>query len=333
LKPAEYRPPHEVQDDEYPFYLTTGRIVYHFHTRTKTGHAPELQQAAPDAFVQINEQDAKRLSIAEGDMVEVASRRGKVQAKARIGDVLPGHVFIPFHYGNWDEPESDHYGPDGRARAANEMTLTAWDVVSRQPSFKYAAVKVAKVGKESLVSRMVGAAGRVMDRASEITDELLGGTHPAPRNHVSDYLGLLADANEELIAACDYLGHQHEQNAEIREGAKIIGNFSRQVNEKLKPFLAKYGESSEKEPHELRKTLFPKLRAGGFGLLRDLHALHVLAADAHVSTKVLKDAARELRDEELHECCLLLYQQNQRQQAWVDTMIKETDAQSLVVPS
>lgn len=97
-----------------------------------------------------------------------------VRVKARIGGELPGHVFIPFHYGYWDEPGTNHYGPDERARAANELTLTA---------------------------------------------------------------------------------------------------------------------------------------------------------------KVVKDAARELRDDVLRELSLLLYGQNQRQQAWVDTMIKESAAQLVVVPS
>ncbi len=326
LKPAEHRPPHETPDEEYPFYLTTGRVVYQFHTRTKTGRVRELQQAAPDAFVQMHEEDARRLGIAEGDLVEVTSRRAAVRVKARLGDVLPGHVFIPFHYGYWDEP-------DGRPRAANELTLTAWDVVSKQPSFKYAAVHVAKAGQKSLVSKVVGVAGRVIDRASELADSLTGGTHPTERSHVSDYLGLLCDAGEEVAAACDYLAHQHGQDAEIREGAEIIGNFSRQALELLGPFIAKYGERPEKEPRALRQTLFPRPRAGGFGLLRDLHALHVLVSDAHVAVKVVKDAAQEMRDDELHEACLLLLGQNQRQQAWVDTMIKESAAQSVAVPS
>lgn len=333
LKPADYRPPHEEPDDNYPFFLTTGRVVHHFHTRTKTGRAPRLQQAAPDAFVQIHEDDAKRLDIAEGDMVEVTSRRGTVTAKARLGDMLPGQVFLPFHYGYWDEPDSTHYGPGGRSRAANELTLTAWDVVSKQPSFKYAAVHLAKAGQAPITSRVVGVASQVMDRASELVDAFTGGVHPAPRSHVSDYLGFLLDAHEEFAEACDYLGKQHDQNAEIREGAKVIGNFSRQAIEQLRPFAAKYGERSAKEPRQLRKLLFPARRVGGFGLLRDLHSLHVLCADAHVAAKVLKDTARELRDDELHELCLLLYGQNQRQQAWIDTMIKETAPNAVVVPS
>lgn len=172
-----------------------------------------------------------------------------------------------------------------------------------------------------------------MDRASELVDALAGGTHPAPRSHVSDYLSLLMDGQEELIEACQYLGRQHEQNAEIREGAKVMANFSRQAIDALRPFIRQYGEHDGKEPRKLRHTLFPKRRAGGFGLLRDLHGLHVLCADIHMAIKILKDAARELRDTPLHDSCLLIFGQNQRQQAWIDTMIKESAADSLVVPS
>jgi ferredoxin-nitrate reductase len=116
--------------------LTTGRVVYLLHTRTKTGRSKALHDAAPDAFVQISEEDAAKLGITEGDMVEVSSRRGKVVEPARIGGIIPGHVFIPFHYGYWDDPQ--------RSRAANELTITEWDPVSKQPHFKYAAVKIGK---------------------------------------------------------------------------------------------------------------------------------------------------------------------------------------------
>ena len=137
IKTVDYVPPPEQPDAQYPFWLTTGRVVHHFHTRTKTGRAPALQAAAPDAFLQIAEADAASLGVAEGDTVEVASRRGAVTAPARIGDVEPGHVFVPFHYGYWDE--------HGRRRAANELTLSSWDPVSKQPHFKFAAVRVRKV--------------------------------------------------------------------------------------------------------------------------------------------------------------------------------------------
>jgi ferredoxin-nitrate reductase len=138
LKGTDYTAPHEMPDEEYPLWLTTGRIIYHFHTRTKTGRSKELNDAAPDAYIQISEQDAATYGIAEGDMIEVLSRRGKVIEPARIGGIEPGLVFIPFHYGYWDKDE--------RPRAANELTITEWDPVSKQPHFKYAAVKISKAG-------------------------------------------------------------------------------------------------------------------------------------------------------------------------------------------
>ncbi|RUT05649.1 hypothetical protein DSM106972_036560 [Dulcicalothrix desertica PCC 7102] len=87
--------------------------------------------AAPDAFVQIFQEDAKQYDISKGDKVEVTSRRGKVMALAQIGDIEPGLVFIPFHYGYWDK--------SNRMRAANELTMTVIDPVSKQPHLKYAA--------------------------------------------------------------------------------------------------------------------------------------------------------------------------------------------------
>jgi ferredoxin-nitrate reductase len=79
------------------------------------------------------------LAITEGEMVEVESRRGKLVEPAKIGGIQTGLVFIPFHYGYWDEP--------GRARAANELTLSEWDPISKQPHFKYSAVKIRKAGQ------------------------------------------------------------------------------------------------------------------------------------------------------------------------------------------
>jgi predicted molibdopterin-dependent oxidoreductase YjgC len=87
--------------------------------------------------------DAERLGIGEGDVLRVESPRGAMEAKARISGIRRGVVFAPFHYGYWDEPEGD--GPDGHARAANELTITEWDPVSKQPLFKVGAVKVTKI--------------------------------------------------------------------------------------------------------------------------------------------------------------------------------------------
>jgi anaerobic selenocysteine-containing dehydrogenase len=137
IKAAEHVPPPEEPTADYPFLLTTGRLVYHWHTRTKTGRVPELQNAAPEPFIQISAPDALRLGLSTGDWVRVESRRGSIKVRARIGDILPGEVFVPFHYGYWDQAEG--------ARAANELTLTAWDPVSKQPFFKCAAVALTKI--------------------------------------------------------------------------------------------------------------------------------------------------------------------------------------------
>jgi anaerobic selenocysteine-containing dehydrogenase len=143
LKAARYSPPSEAPGEEYPLLLTTGRSVYHFHTRTKTARAPQLQAAAPDVWAELADADAHELGVAEGDWVDVETPRGSVRAQARIARVRPGVVFLPFHYGYWDTAGGDE--PDGRGRAANELTITEWDPASKQPLFKIAAARVSKV--------------------------------------------------------------------------------------------------------------------------------------------------------------------------------------------
>ena len=133
LKTAPYEPAYELTDDEFPLRLTTGRTVYHWHTRTKTKRAAELQEAAPAMWLEISEPDAAELGIGEGDIVRVSSRRGSIEAPARISGVRRGVIFAPWHYGG------------SAGTAANELTLTAWDPVSKQPEFKVAAVCVQRV--------------------------------------------------------------------------------------------------------------------------------------------------------------------------------------------
>jgi ferredoxin-nitrate reductase len=141
LHAADYEPSPEVPTEARPMQLSTGRTVYHFHTRTRTGRAPELNAAAPDVWVELSSTDAESLGVSAGDRVRVESERGSVEGPARITGIRPGSVFVPFHYGYWDEGAA---GPNGAApRAANEMTITAWDPVSKQPLFKLAAVRVS----------------------------------------------------------------------------------------------------------------------------------------------------------------------------------------------
>jgi ferredoxin-nitrate reductase len=149
LKAAEYIPSDEQPSDDYPLQLTTGRSVYHFHTRTKTARAPQLEAAEPDVWIELAPGDADRLDVSEGDVVEIESPRGRIEARARLTGIREGVVFVPFHYGYWDEPEGSE--PNGRPRAANELTITRWDPVSKQPLFKTAAVRVTKIAAKGPV--------------------------------------------------------------------------------------------------------------------------------------------------------------------------------------
>jgi anaerobic selenocysteine-containing dehydrogenase len=141
IKAAQYVPPAEPPSDDYPLRLNTGRTVYHFHTRTKTGRAPQLVAAAPDVWVEVSAADADAHGIAEGDVVDVIAPRGTVRARARVSDIREGVVFVPFHYGYWDAGDQH----DVRTRAANELTITEWDPASKQPIFKTAACRIEKI--------------------------------------------------------------------------------------------------------------------------------------------------------------------------------------------
>jgi anaerobic selenocysteine-containing dehydrogenase len=142
LKAAQYLPPHEDANGEYPVQLITGRTIYHFHTRTKTGRAPELQAAAPQVWAELSAEDAAALGAESGDLVDITSPRGTVRAAVRIADLRPGTVFLPFHYGYWDTT-GDGPAPGEPGTAANELTITDWDAVSKQPLFKTSAARLS----------------------------------------------------------------------------------------------------------------------------------------------------------------------------------------------
>ncbi|GAB3458823.1 bifunctional nitrate reductase/sulfite reductase flavoprotein subunit alpha [Kineococcus endophyticus] len=134
--PRPFVPAAELPDDEHPFVLGTGRVQHQWHTRTKTGKVPQLEALNPGPFVEVHPQDAERLGIAEGDGVEVRSRRGRVVLPAVVTDrVLPGCCFAPFHW-------NDTFGEDV---AVNAVTHDAVDPDSLQPEFKVCAVALRRV--------------------------------------------------------------------------------------------------------------------------------------------------------------------------------------------
>lgn len=133
LRPVQWRRQPNPVSEEYPFVLITGRVVYHFHTRTKTGRSTILNERAPHAYVEICPEDAARLDIALGDRVEITSPHGRWEGAAMVVDtVRPGEVFVPFHYGQG-------------AQSANQHTWYARDPVSHQPQLKSSPVAVRRL--------------------------------------------------------------------------------------------------------------------------------------------------------------------------------------------
>jgi ferredoxin-nitrate reductase len=128
--------PAETPDADFPLLLTTGRVKDHWHTLTRTGKNAALRRRTPEPLLELNRTDAERYHIKDADFVEVISRRGKVMAQARVtNEIIPGTCFLPFHWGR----------DQGFFKAANNLTTSARDPVSRQPELKACAVRVRKV--------------------------------------------------------------------------------------------------------------------------------------------------------------------------------------------
>ncbi|GAA0449543.1 bifunctional nitrate reductase/sulfite reductase flavoprotein subunit alpha [Streptomyces olivaceiscleroticus] len=129
-------PAAEMPDDDYPYVLNTGRLPHQWHTLTKTGKVAKLNKLDPGPFVEVHPQDAARLGLAEGDSVEVASRRGRAVLPAVVTDrVRPGCCFAPFH---WNDLFGEYL-------SVNAVTSDAVDPLSFQPEFKVCAVSLTKV--------------------------------------------------------------------------------------------------------------------------------------------------------------------------------------------
>jgi len=126
----EWIPPEEQIDDEFPLYLTTGRLLYQYHTGTMTMKTEGLNERAPNCFVEISKADAAKYQLENGIRVTIESRRGSISAELKISPkAVSGTVFIPFHYAQ---------------AAANKLTNAALDPVSGIPEYKVCAVKIDK---------------------------------------------------------------------------------------------------------------------------------------------------------------------------------------------
>ncbi len=126
----DYLPPAEAADAEYPLYLTTGRVLYHYHTGTMTMRSKGLNERIPGCFVEIAPEDAEKYGVQDGDAVKIRSRRGQIQAAVKVSPkAVVGTIFIPFHFAQ---------------AAANTLTHAALDPVSKIPEFKVCAVRLER---------------------------------------------------------------------------------------------------------------------------------------------------------------------------------------------
>jgi predicted molibdopterin-dependent oxidoreductase YjgC len=131
--PLEYQPSAEMPDEEYPFILTTGRVLEHWHGGTMTRHS-WLDDLYPEAMVEINPGDAARMGLKFGDPVRVTSRRGTIVLRARVTlKAISGVVFIPFHFAE---------------AAANLLTIDVVDPQAKIPEYKACAVRLYPLQKK-----------------------------------------------------------------------------------------------------------------------------------------------------------------------------------------
>jgi len=127
---VEWTPPAEVPDDTYPLVLSTGRRLYHYHTRTQTGRCG-LDYLLPEETADMSFADADALGISHGEMIKVKSRRGEVEVKANVTDQVPeGMVWMAFHF---------------RDACANWLTNPAFDPATQTAEYKACAVRIEKI--------------------------------------------------------------------------------------------------------------------------------------------------------------------------------------------
>ncbi len=133
--PTPFREAAELPDDQFPYILTTGRFLYHFHTGTLSRRSPGLEEVCPPAPFEIHPEDAAREGIEEGDQVRLSTRRGTVTARAVVTERSPrGTVFMPFHF---------------REAPANALTNPALDPIAKIPELKVCAVRLEKAAEPS----------------------------------------------------------------------------------------------------------------------------------------------------------------------------------------
>jgi hypothetical protein len=148
---------------------------------------------------------------------------------------------------------------------------------------------------------------------------------------VGRYLGALEDAERGLAEALEMVSRRHEGDADVRDTAVHLADWSRRHAASLGPWVDRFGRAESPDPARLRGALFQDARLGGLGRLRDLQDLMLLVGQVHTLWTILDQAAQALHDRSMHDWCAGCLAETGRQRAWLETQIKNGAPQALIV--
>ncbi|KAK4495423.1 hypothetical protein PRZ48_013754 [Zasmidium cellare] len=331
LKACHYTPDPEAPDAEYPLQLSTGRNVYHFHTRTKTGRSKPLQDACPEPLVRMNEMDAAELGISDGEQVIVKSRRGAIQVKAGIGKISRGQTFIPFHFGYFDSE-------DERARAANELTLERWDSVSKQPRFKSGAVRIERCPDAQLANSAVVVKSQQPSYEQQVAKNKPNAADVGNKAaHLAHWLGTTFQALNVLQDTFSGLLPCLITDHEVQSGVEVLQKITTNALNRLRPFCERYHTKS-KYGHDvskvLREGLFPPrdTQHSSYETLVVLTGLQTYISNIEAHLSALVPVSQALWAADFVAAVQGASEDVARMQKWVKQQLSVRAAQTLIVP-
>ena len=316
LKAAEYLPPHELPSEDFPFQLITGRTLYHFHTRTKTGRAPQLQAAAPEVWVEMSaarrrRPRARRRRPAGG---QHAARPGRGAAADQRDPARRGVPAVPLRL--LGQP-GGHEPTGGHGRAANELTITDWDPVSKQPIFKTAAAPCERMRRPtatpSAAPTTTASAPVAAIAAADHGAVRAARGRGAGRTEAGVKLDLAIEElhrSENDLSPCCCMSDRHKAEHEVFHVTRDMARWSAAARRRARrgrPASSAWTSTPRRrtppgmlEPLQQKTSeLLGRRSAPGLLLLADLRHLYREAAGTSLDWELLAQGAQGARNKEL----------------------------------